>query len=439
MLATQGIRGGANREVLKRIKRTGNIFFAVSDREWILDGAMVHVSMLGFDPGSELERTIDGKAVKSIPASLSTITDVTASQKLLANANLGFIGVSMHGPFDMEEETAVEMLNNGGNVNLKPNSDVLRPVLNALEITKGANQRWLASFPPDLTFECAAGYAAPMRFVRTLVYPVRKQNHRKAYRDHWWVPGEPRPAMQQLLSTLPRFVATHRVSKYRLFVWISPESLPSDATVAFAHSSDYFLGVVHSRFHEVWALAQGTQLREKQSGFRYTPTTCFETFPFPRPVLEQETAISSTARDLNEFRERWLTPPEWTETRVLVFRGSANGPWTRYIDPTTVNPETGTGTVRYPRLQPLDAECAAKLKKRTLTDLYNERPTWLDLAHKKLDAAVAAAYGWPADLTDQQILEKLLALNLDRAAEEEKAAKVKTPKASREKHHDEMI
>jgi hypothetical protein len=95
--------------------------------------------------------------------------------------------------------------------------------------------------------------------------------------------------------------------------------------------------------------------------------------------------------------------------------------------------------VRYPRLEPKDAECAAKLKKRTLTNLYNERPAWLDLAHKKLDAAVAAAYGWPANLSDEQILEKLLALNLERAAEEAKAAKVKKPKTTRAKSADEMI
>ena len=90
--------------------------------------------------------------------------------------------------------------------------------------------------------------------------------------------------------------------------------------------------------------------------------------------------------------------------------------------------ETGVGTVRYPRLEPRDADCAAKLKKRTLTSLCNERPAWLDLAHKKLDAAVAAAYGWPADLSDEQILERLLALNLERAAEEATAAEVTKPK-----------
>ena len=78
----------------------------------------------------------------------------------------------------------------------------------------------------------------------------------------------------------------------------------------------------------------------------------------------------------------------------------------------------GAGTVRWPRVVARDAEAARKLAKRTLTNLYNERPAWLDLAHKKLDAAVLAAYGWPSDLTDEQILEKLLALNLERAVAE---------------------
>ena len=102
-------------------------------------------------------------------------------------------------------------------------------------------------------------------------------------------------------------------------------------------------------------------------------------------------------------------------------------------------PPYRVGTVRYPRLEPRDADCAAKLKDRTLTKLYNERPAWLDLAHRKLDAAVAAAYGWPADLTDEQILEKLLALNLARAAEEAKTSKVKKTKEQRGKATEEMI
>jgi hypothetical protein len=139
---------------------------------------------------------------------------------------------------------------------------------------------------------------------------------------------------------------------------------------------------------------------------------------------------------LNGLRERWLNPPEWTVERILEFPGTFNGPWARYV----VNPgKNGLGTVRYPRLEPRDADCAAKLKKRTLTNVYNEHPAWLDLAHKKLDSAVAGAYGWPTDLTDEQILERLLVLNLQRADEEESEAKVKKPKASRGRREGELI
>jgi hypothetical protein len=95
----------------------------------------------------------------------------------------------------------------------------------------------------------------------------------------------------------------------------------------------------------------------------------------------------------------------------LEFPGSAEGPWARFVhDPDS----RGIGTVRYPRRVPRDAACAAKLTKRTLTNLYNERPTWLDLAHKKLDAAVFAAYGWAPDLSDGDLLARLLELNLAR-------------------------
>jgi hypothetical protein len=155
---------------------------------------------------------------------------------------------------------------------------------------------------------------------------------------------------------------------------------------------------------------------------------------------QHRAAIAAAAKELNELRERWLNPPEWTVEKILEFPGSVGGPWDRYIEKSAiVNRKSQIGMVRYPRLEPRDADCAAKLKKRTLTNLYNERPAWLDLAHKKLDAAVAAAYCFPANLSDEQILEKLLALNLERAKEEEKAAKVKKPKTFREKSGDEMI
>src|SRR5206468_10453827 len=112
------------------------------------------------------------------------------------------------------------------------------------------------------------------------------------------------------------------------------------------------------------------------------------------------------------LRTNWLNPPEWTKQEVLEFPSSITGPWSRCVHDRDVR---AIGTVRYPRLAPKDDVSARSLAKRTLTNLYNERPTWLDLAHKKLDAAVAAAYGWPAELGEEEILERLLGLNLERA------------------------
>jgi hypothetical protein len=154
-------------------------------------------------------------------------------------------------------------------------------------------------------------------------------------------------------------------------------------------------------------------------------------------------AEPAAARELDELRQRWLNPPEWTRTELLEFPGSADGPWKRYINPATIVPTrdtlarsasegldvqretgprsrvglvSGVGTVRYPRIVAKDEECATQLKKRTLTNLYNERPTWLDLAHRKLDEAVFAAYGWNAGMGDEELLGRLLELNLERAS-----------------------
>ncbi len=468
LLATQGIRGGANREVLKRIKDTGDIFFAESDRPWVLAGANVHVSMVGFDDGTEISHMLDGKPVTTIHSNLTAHADVTAAERLRANEEIAFSGTKKSGDFDISDDLAREWLA-APNPHGQPNSDLLRPWLNGSAIVKRSPPAWIIDTGTDLQLGAFALYEKLHAHVLTLVKPERDKNNREHRRLNWWLHAETCSGMRLALKEQLRFLTTPRVSKFRIFSWADSVILPDDGIYAFARSDDYFFGVVHSRFHEVWALKQGTRLETRP---RYTPTTCFETFPFPFPddleeqpinveseldaakhykhiVLREEPpprtaddhrdAIAAAAKDLNELRERWLNPPEWTETRALEFPGSTNGPWARFLVPSTINSQLSTGLVRYPRAQPRDADCAAKLKKRTLTNLYNERPAWLDLAHKKLDAAVAAAYGWPADLSDEQILEKLLALNLERAAEEALAAKVKRPKASRAKRDDEML
>ena len=199
------------------------------------------------------------------------------------------------------------------------------------------------------------------------------------------------------------------VSKHRLFAWLDARICPDHALIVIAREDDTTFGILHSRFHEVWSLRMGTWLG-KGNDPRYTPTTTFETFPFPED-LSPETpatdyladpraqAIASAARRLVELRDRWLNPPEWVE-------------W--FEEPVSGYP---------PRPVPRDNKAAIALKKRTLTNLYNVRPQWLVDAHAQLDAVVAAAYGWSADITDAAALNELLARNqLDGISASESAA-----------------
>jgi type II restriction/modification system DNA methylase subunit YeeA len=408
-LATQGIRGGANREVLKRIKESGDIFFAEGDRDWVLDGASVHVSMIGFDNGAERERVLDGGVVASINANLTSAADTTRAGALGENKGVAFQGPVKVGKFEIDEQAALNFLSSP-NPHGKPNSDVLLRWFNGMDITRRPRGFWIIDFG-SLSLEEASMYEGPFRYVERVIKPERVKNADRQRREFWWRLGRSGGDWKLKAQQLTRTIFTPRVSKHRLFVWFDGSTLPDTQVVAFARDDDYTFGVLHSRFHEVWALAQGTQVREKESGFRYTPTTCFETFPFPRPTPEQGQAISAAARDLNELRARWLNPPEWTREEILEFPGTVDGPWARYVSDVD---ERGVGVVRYARSVPRDEAAAQELSKRTLTNLYNQRPAWLVIANEKLDAAVAAAYGWEPSLPDGQILERLLRMNLER-------------------------
>lgn len=411
LLATQGIRGGANREVLERLKESGDIFFAESDRPWVIEGANVHVSMIGFDGGHETERQLDGKRVDQIHSNLTALSaDVTQARRLAELQDRAYMGDTKGGAFDLDHDEAIDLLTLV-NPHGRPNSDVVVPWVNGRDLTQRSSGRWIVDFGERSEQE-ASRYEAPFALVEERVKPARLTNRRESYRRLWWIHVEPRPAMRRVLGTLPRYLATPRVTKHRLFVWLRLPTLPDSQVFIFSSANDDWFGCLHSRVHEVWALRLGTRLETRP---RYTPTTCFETFPFPRSTPEQEAAIAEAARELDALRERWLNPPEWTREAVLEFPGSIDGPWKRYVhDPD----DRGIGTVRFPRTVAKDDEAAEQLRRRTLTNLYNQRPAWLDLAHRKLDAAVFAAYGWDPDLSDEEILEKLLALNLERAAEE---------------------
>jgi len=396
LLATQGIRGGANREVLKRIKKTGEIFFAESDRPWILDGANVHVSMIGFDNGDESSRILDGKAVATVNANLTANADTTQARILKENKGIAFMGDTKVGPFEVAEDLARSWLPLR-NPHGRSNAEVVRPWANGLEITRVPQHLWIVDFPPGMSEGDAAQFEAPFEYIKQHVKPMRASNKRAIYAQRWWIHGEARPEVRATCLTLPRYLATPRVSKHRLFVWLEGFVLPDCALIVFARADDYFFGVLHSRVHEVWSLMLGTQLETRP---RYTPTTCFETFPLPPEV-------APASRRLDSPRDAGATTAHESPRDA--------GATTAHESPR----DAGATAI---------ADAAHKLDQarvnwlgdrtdntRTLTALYNKKPTWLTDLHRALDAAVFAEYGWSPDLTDEQVLERLLALNHERA------------------------
>lgn len=370
LLATQGIRGGANRRILDRVKATGDIFLAWSDEPWILDGANVHVSLVAYDNGSESLRELNGEFVGSINANLTSGVDVTRACRLSENRGIAFMGDTKGGPFDVSEAVASQLLGSP-NPDGRSNTDVVRPWVNSLDVMRRPRGLWIIDFG-TMPEQEAALYEAPFEYVRRSVQPIRRENRRAGYATKWWQHVEARAGMRAALSDLDRFLVTPTVSKHRVFTWIDARTLADHQLIVFARSDDFFFGVLQSAPHELWARAQGTQLREVESGFRYTPTTTFETFPFPAPTPNQLSAISDAAVELDQLRRGWL---------------SAAGSITN----------------------------ATASTKRTLTALYNERPAWLEMAHERLDRAVHAAYGWSHPLTAPEILDRLQHLNAARS------------------------
>jgi type II restriction/modification system DNA methylase subunit YeeA len=376
LLSTQSIRAGASRKVLEHIKESGDIFLGYADRPWILNGAAVRVSIVGFDNGDEKVRQLEDQTVTSINANLTTSLDLTKAQRLSENRDIAFVGSLKTGPFDIDERTAQTLLQTKGNPNGRPNSDVVKPSANGIDIVNRPRHMWIIDFGTEVSVEEAALYEKPFEYIREHVYPERAANRRAARAQRWWIHGDPAPKMRVAINQLSRYIATARVAKHRIFVWLTSPTLPDYKLCVIARNSDYFFGILHSCIHELWSLATSSR-HGIGNDPAYSVTTCFETFPFPwapgqepsgNPKVE---AIAEAARELVEKRDNWLNPAGAT---------------------------------------------ADELKKRTLTNLYNQRPTWLDNAHKRLDKAVFAAYDWPDNLSDEEILEKLLVLNLERAS-----------------------
>ena len=398
LVATNSIRGGRNRAVLDRISADGAIFNAWSDEPWVVDGAAVRVSLVCFGPqDAGLPVRLDGAAAARINSDLTAgATDLTTAAKLARNRRIAFVGSFKKGAFDVPGDLAREWLRLPANPNGRPNSNVLKPLANGMDVTRRPQDKWIIDFGHEMSEADAALYEAPFAHIAGHVKPARDGNRRDDLRRNWWRHDRSGQTMFRRIGALLRYIATPRVAKHRLFVWLDTAICPDSALIAIARDDDTTFGILHSRFHEAWSLRLGTSLEDRP---RYTPTTTFETFPFPEglspdiPAADyaddpRAIAITDAARRLTELRDRWLNPPEW-------------GQW---ID----KPVPGYP----PRPVPRDAAAARELDKRTLTALYNVRPRWLADAHAALDSAVAAAYGWDADISDEDALRELLALNM---------------------------
>ncbi|MBU8921216.1 MAG: hypothetical protein KOO63_05290, partial [Bacteroidales bacterium] len=293
-------------------------------------------------------------------------------------------------------------------------------------VAECCRNRWPSwpEYPTRMEEREAAKYERPFQHVLEHIKPERERNQREVYRQYYWRHVRPRPAMRAAFSGLGKYLVTTRVAKHRLFAWIAAPTMPDSSLIAFARVDDYFLGILHSRFHEIWSRGQATQLREASSGTRYTPTSCFDTFPFPWPLGQEPDdssevlAVAEAARELDAMRTRWLNPPEWVGQKVHTFAAAEGGPW----DVSIRNGDTGGEGGEYCIVEPIDAPVEMKLKKRTLTALYNEMPRWLSDAHKKLDVCVAKAYGDAtgesgihAGASDEEFLVFLLELNQQRS------------------------
>jgi len=325
-------------------------------------------------------------------------SDFSIATALAQNISLSVKGFEKGGSFDIEGQLARSFIDIP-NPHAKSNADILHPYWNAMDVVQRRRDVWIIDFGAKSRLEEAQLYEAPYAHLEHVIQAERAKNREKRTKNAWWKFRRSGEDVRKIIARHARVIVTPLVSKHRIFAWMPTVVYPANLLVLIASDNDATFGILHSRMHRLWSLRICTFLG-KGNDPRYTPTTCFETFPFPKDFPLRSSAssavndfdfdsIAQAARRLDELRNNWLNPPEWIERIPEVVPG--------YPDRIIAKPGH-----------------EADLKKRTLTNLYNARPAWLDNIHKQLDAAVAAAYGWDdytPDMPDEEILARLFNLN----------------------------
>ncbi|MGE4290801.1 MAG: class I SAM-dependent DNA methyltransferase [Desulfovibrio sp.] len=407
-ISTNSIRQTFNRRVIQshmEAKRPLSLAFAVSDHPWVDEAgsAAVRIAMTVGQTGMQegrlvtvtheyktgMERDVELlETTGKIHADLSIGVDVSVAIPLKATSGLSCPGVKLHGAgFIVTPEQAIAL--GLGTV----------PGLNKY-ITEYRNGKDLTSRPRGILLidlyglnesDVRTHFPAVYQWLYERVKQERQaktgnSKDSKEYADKWWLHGKPRPSLREALVGLTRYIATPVTSKHRFFSFLDSSILADDALIVFSFADAFSLGVLSCNFHVCWALSQGASLGPTP---RYIKTRCFETFPFPVATEAQKSAIRALGEELDAHRKARLAEhPKLTMTQM------------------------------YNVLEALRAGRELTPAERQIND--QGLVTLLKDIHDRLDAAVAEAYGWPANLPEHEILERLVALNAERAAEEER-------------------
>jgi len=404
LITTNSLRQAFARRVIERhlaAKPPLSLAFCVPDHPWVdsADGAAVRIAMTTGVVGDQLGelstvatevRGGDGTASVLLDvhrghlnADLTIGANVSSAVTIAANDGLSCPGVKLHGSgFIVTPEQAVA-LGLGRVAGLERHIRLYR------------NGRDLAAVPRRVMVVDLFGLAEDevrhrfpevYQWVLQHVKPERDVNKRESRRRNWWVFGEPISTFRPALNSVRRYISTPETAKHRFFVFLDAEILPDNKLVNVALDDAYFLGALSSRVHVGWTLAAGGRLGVGNDPV-YVKTRCFDCFPFPDATEEQRARIRELGERLDAHRKRQQE----------------------------LHPKL-TMTDMYNVLETLRSGEALTDKERVVHE--QGLVSVLKEIHDALDAAVLDAYGWPGDISDEGILERLVALNHERAAEE---------------------
>jgi hypothetical protein len=402
-ITTNSLRQTFNRRVLQQHLSASpalSLAFAIPDHPWVdsLDGAAVRIAMTVGIPGEHQgrllnvisERSDDGNEAISVElqeksgkvyADLTIGADVAGSVSLKENQGISNRGFEIGGAGFIVSPEQAENLGLGRIKNLE---NYILKYRNGRDITSVPRGVMIIDMYGLSAIQVREKFPEVYQWLFERVKPEREQNRSKLLSENWWLHRRAREDLRNMLKNLSRYIATVETAKHRVFVFLEKDILPDNMLVNIALEDGYYLGVLSSKHHVLWALATGGILGPTP---RYNKTRCFETFPFPTPSDTQKSQIRDLGERLDAHRKRQQSQyPDLTLTDMY-------------------------NVLEKERAGEKLNEKERRIHEQGLIGLLRQ-------LHDELDAAVAEAYGWPADLPEAEILERLVQLNAQRAAEE---------------------